>query len=195
MTTETENPTWGEPPPEAAEPGPRRSGRRTLAAVAVAVGIAAVGGGVIYAASNSDAARLGGPRGNVVGGPGLVVAGGGPFGDKPHGEFQNGEVTEVSDTSLTVKSTDGFTRTYRLTDDTAVNGAQGASGLAQGDDVMVLSTDGSTADTVVEANARGGPGNRQQPGRGDGRPQPGQGDGRDQPGTGQGDQQGQPPTR
>ncbi|WP_309113425.1 hypothetical protein [Saccharothrix sp.] len=182
MTTETENPTWGEdPPPRADAPGPRWSGRKTLVAVAIAVGIAAVGGGVIYAASNSEAAQMmGGPR---YGGPGggLRIAGPGPFGDAAHGEFQNGEVTAVSGDSVTVKSSDGFSQTYKIDDNTEVNGAKGGAGsLATGDKVMVIAQD-DVAKTVIEGDFQ----------RGGGKP----GDGQGQPGQRPGDGQQAPPTR
>ncbi|MFI9817451.1 hypothetical protein [Saccharothrix variisporea] len=181
MTTETENPTWGEePPPRADAPGPRWSGRKTLVAVAIAVGIAAVGGGVIYAASNSEAAQqFGGPRG--YGGPGgLRIVGPGPFGDATHGEFQNGEVTAVTDDSVTVKSGDGFSHTYKIDDNTEVNGAKGGTGsLAAGDKVMVVAQD-DLAKSVIEGDF----------GRG-GNP----GDGQGQPGQRPGDGQQVPPTR
>ena len=51
---------------------------------------------------------------------------------------QHGEVTAVSATSLTVRSADGFTTTYRLTDDTAVlSGPGGTDDVAKGADVAV----------------------------------------------------------
>ncbi|MEU4743429.1 hypothetical protein AB0G02_23605 [Actinosynnema sp. NPDC023658] len=187
MTTETEqHPTWGEePPPQAAAAGNGWNGRKSLAAVAIAVGIAAVGGGVIYAASNSDAAqRMGGPGGyHMRGGPGGLVIMGGPFGDSLHGAFQKGEVTGVTDSSITVKSTDGFDRTYLIDDGTEVNGGQGhLDDITEGDTVTVVaSSDGDeqpTADTIMEGDVqRGGPQQRQ-----DGKP----------PVNGQ---QGTPPTR
>jgi len=197
MTTETEQqPTWGEePPPQAAAAGTGWNGRKTLAAVAVAVGIAAVGGGVIYAASNSEAAQgMGGPGGYGRGNGGLMIMGG-PFGDTQHGEFQNGEVTEVDDSSITVKSRDGFGETYLLDDDTQVNGGQGdLDDIAVGDVVTVIaaeragSADGkATADSIMKGNVmRGGPPQKQ----GNGQPPANQDD--------QGgpiDQQGTPPTR
>ncbi|MGM1061208.1 hypothetical protein [Saccharothrix sp. Mg75] len=185
MTTETENPTWGdEPPPGAAAPGPSWNGRRTLVAVAIAVGIAAAGGGVIYAASNSEAAQqgMGGPRGayGMRGGPGFTIMGG-PFGDAQHGEFQNGEVTGVTDSSITVESDDGFVKTYQVDDDTQVNGGRGdLDDIAAGDAVTVVAT-GSTADAVLAGDAVRADGRQ-------GRQQPGQ----DQPPA---DGQDTPPTR
>lgn len=185
MTTETEHPTWGEePPPQAAAPGSGWNGRKTLVAIAVAVGITAVGGGVIYAASTSDAAQgMGGPRG----GGGLVMMGG-PFGDTQHGEFQNGEVTEVSDTSITVKSPDGFGKTYALADDTKVNGGQGdLDDIAVGDVVTVVASESdgkTTVATIMEGNV--------QRGGGDGRQKVGPPPPADQDPA---DGQGNPPTR
>lgn len=53
---------------------------------------------------------------------------------------QSGEVTEVNATSLTVKSEDGFTRTYTVNDDTMVNaGNDGIADVEQGDQVHVMS--------------------------------------------------------
>lgn len=164
MTTETEqHPTWGEePPPQATAPGTGWNGRKTVVAVAIAVGIAAVGGGVIYAASNSDAARGIGPGGYGRGNGGLVIMGG-PFGDSLHGGFQNGEVTEVGDDSITVKSSDGFTDTYRIDGDTEVNGGRGdLDDVTEGDVVTVIaSVDDSggdpTADSIMEGDMMRGP--------------------------------------
>lgn len=190
MTTETEqHPTWGEePPPQAAAAGTGWNGRKTLVAVAIAVGIAAVGGGVIYAAANSDAAQgMGGPGGYGRAGGGLVIMGG-PFGDTQHGEFQNGEVTEVGDTSITVQSKDGFSETYKVDDDTKVNGGAGdLDDIEKGDVVTVVATEdadgGATADSIMKGDVqRGGP--QQRP---DGGQPPARPDATDQQGT--------PPTR
>ncbi|GGP71625.1 hypothetical protein [Saccharothrix coeruleofusca] len=180
MTDNTENPIWGEEPAPRQSPAPEGngwSGRKTLAAVAVAVGIAAAGGGVIWAAGGTDA-QMGGPRGyGMIGGPGLRQMG--PlFGDTQHGEFQVGEVTEVSDSSISVRSADGYTKTYTVDSETLI-GAMGGepmrdrdiSDIAKGDTVTVVaSTDDSgksTAEAITERDAsghqrRGGPWNGQQ---------------------------------
>jgi hypothetical protein len=51
---------------------------------------------------------------------------------------QRGEVTAVSSSSLTVRSDDGFTTTYRLTDDTTVlSGPDGTDDVEDGADVAV----------------------------------------------------------
>ncbi|MPZ85017.1 MAG: hypothetical protein GEV28_33375 [Actinophytocola sp.] len=119
----------------------------------MAVGIAAAGGVAIYAASGStdqDAGPGGGPGGGTMprggGGTGPII--GGPMADTPHGEFQNGEVTEISDTSITAKSDDGYTRTYVIEADTVMT-----DGIEKGDDVMIIATtsdDEATATTITE---------------------------------------------
>lgn len=55
---------------------------------------------------------------------------------------QRGEVTSVSTTSISVKSTDGFRATYRITDDSDVrvglkSGSAAVNALKKGDDVQI----------------------------------------------------------
>ncbi|MCP2095706.1 MULTISPECIES: hypothetical protein [Actinosynnema] len=179
MTTNTENPTWGEEPQPGQTPaGPPWTGRKTLAAVAIAVGIAAVGGGVIYAASGSESSGQNAMGGRGMGMPGMVGGDGAgaaasPFGDSEHGEFQVGEVTEVGDGSISVTSADGYAKTYLVDADTVFrvlslgagsrnqgDGGSGLSDLAVGDSVTVVSTAGSdgrsTADAVTERGEQSG---------------------------------------
>ena len=80
------------------------------------------------------------------GGPGMRGA--------VHGEFvvpdgtgwrtvamQRGEVTSVSSTALTVKSKDGYTKTYVITASTLVNAARdGIGSIKKGDQVAVVAT-------------------------------------------------------
>jgi hypothetical protein len=89
--------------------------------------------------------------------PGL---GGGPFG-AVHGQFvvprsgggyqtidtQRGVVTAVSATSITIKSSDGFTKTYQVTSSTDVDAQQnGIGSVKTGHQAIVLATvSGSTA--------------------------------------------------
>ena len=63
---------------------------------------------------------------------------------------QQGTATAVSDTSITVKSSDGFVATYRLTDDSAVlSGPEGTEAIAEGADVAVTALKtGSSARAV-----------------------------------------------
>ncbi|MFS8095819.1 hypothetical protein LFM09_01650 [Lentzea alba] len=153
--TEQQPPEWGAPEPAAR---PAWTAKKTVAAVAIAVGIAAAGGVAIYAASgtNSETGAMGGPGGmggrpqdgGGMRGPGMGLG----SGTATHGEFQTGEVTSISDTSLEVKSTDGYTKTYVIDADTV------AEGVEQGDTVTVIATteDGKTvASSVVEPGQRG----------------------------------------
>ena len=53
--------------------------------------------------------------------------------------MQRGAATKVSDTSITVRSDDGFEQTYAITGDTAVGAdRQGVNGIAKGADVVVM---------------------------------------------------------
>jgi len=149
-------------------------------------------------ASGDDGQRLG-PRGKVLkhfmrGGPGML--GGGLMGlaGALHGELvvpdgnggyktvvvQRGKTTSVSDTSITVKSDDGFTQTYAVGSAAGV-GAQrdGLASIKNGANVVVTGEKkgGSvTADHVIDLDSFtaggfgrfGGPGD----GHGPGAPQP-----------------------
>jgi hypothetical protein len=94
----------------------------------------------------------------------------GPFGHKfgrhaLHGEFttrhpdgegfrthatQTGEATAVSKSSITIKSEDGFTRTYAVNEDTLVNaGRDGIDSVKTGDSVHVSAVmEGDTARAI-----------------------------------------------
>lgn len=140
---------WGAPPPPAASRSTWTT-KRTIIALVVAVGIAAAGGVAIYAASGSVNNNAGGPGGGKVGGPVMV---GGPIADLQHGEFQTGDITAISDSSITVKSEDGYQQTYALTSDT-----QKTDGLAKGVRVTVMATTENnqpTARSVMEFGAMG----------------------------------------
>ena len=69
---------------------------------------------------------------------------------------QRGKVTTVSDTSLTVRSEDGFVATYRLVDDTEVLGGTGGVGdvgdvgdVGEGDQVGVAADRTSSVNTAT----------------------------------------------
>lgn len=95
-------------------------------------------------------------------GPGLAGVG---RGGMLHGQFtvakqgggyetldvQDGTVSAVSGTSLTVKSTDGYTATYTVTDSTLVDAqAKGIGSVKKGDTVAVTAT--ATGATPTAAN-------------------------------------------
>jgi hypothetical protein len=100
------------------------------------------------------ASRLGpfGLRGFGKFGPGLLspgkFGGGAIHGEvtspKPDGgyqtfAFQTGEVTSVSTSSVALKSDDGFTRTYKVDENTLVNaGRDGIGSVKKGDTVRVM---------------------------------------------------------
>ena len=144
--------------------------RSTLVAAGAAFGMTLAGLGVADAQTSEappaaestapDQSREGrGPRGGGHRhGKGMGI----------HGEFvarnpeggyqtiatQRGEVTESSATRLTVKSEDGFTRTYVVNDDTRVNGGNDGMGdVAVGDQVHVhgiVDGDTTTAKSIHE---------------------------------------------
>jgi hypothetical protein len=164
--------TWGADP---GTPRPKRqwSPKRIAITVAVALGIAGAGGVAVYAASGSaDSSGTQQGPGGMGGGPGDGMnggPGGGMMAEALHGEYvvsdgsggyltellQNGEVTAVSDTSITAKSDDGYTKTYTIGADTVVgNGSTNLSSIETGDDVTIIATvsgDTATADSLAEA--------------------------------------------
>jgi hypothetical protein len=114
--------------------------------------------------NNADTSWGGGPWGGGRWGGGPWGPGpGGPLFDRSrtlHGEvvlskdgggtetmvIQRGELSEVSATSISVKSADGFARTYAVNSETAVNGEKtGTSKLAKGEELIVSALEsGST---------------------------------------------------
>lgn len=163
--TEEKAPEWGAAEPQTTPRTPWTA-KKTIAAVAIAVGVTAAGGVAIYAASgtsqrNEGAGGPGGMGGAPPDGGGRM---GSAFGSVTHGEFQSGQVTSISDSSLEVKSTDGYTKTYVIDADTVMEG------VAQGDTVTVIAAteDGKTvASSVVEPGQRrqGQPGQQGQQGQ------------------------------
>jgi hypothetical protein len=107
----------------------------------------------------------GGPGGRFRGGPAFGF-GGGP-GGSIHGEFvqpdgsggyrtvdqQVGDVTSVSSSSISVKSADGFSKTYSVDQNTVVNaGRDGIGSVKNGDKVSVnaVVTNGQAAARSVQ---------------------------------------------
>lgn len=108
--------------------------RPTVAAVGIAAAIAGLGGAAVYAATDTQGPGRHGPP-NAEGGPPPWMGGPGMDGqshDRPdpatiHSEavlsegggyrttlFQTGTITDLSATSVTVRSNDGFTQSYAL---------------------------------------------------------------------------------
>ena len=66
-------------------------------------------------------------------------------------DFQRGNVMKVSSDSITVKSTDGFTRSYAINGATVVTGQRnGISSVTTGDQAMVIATVSGGAATAVK---------------------------------------------
>jgi hypothetical protein len=106
---------------------------------------------------------FGGPGrfGPAFGGPGML--GGGLFG-AVHGTvvvpkagggyqtvaFQNGKVTAVSGTSITLRSADGYSHTYPVTSSTNVNAQRdGIGSIKAGNQVVVAATVRGSTTTVI----------------------------------------------
>ncbi|MEU4249802.1 hypothetical protein AB0F15_20575 [Amycolatopsis sp. NPDC026612] len=137
--------SWGDPAPAAA-PKKGWSGKKTAIAAGIAVVIAAGGGAAIWAGTSSADNTAQGPGG--FGGPGggqfrgQGVPGGGFGGgmaalrEALHGDFvvangsggytterlQTGDVTELSATSVTLTSKDGYKQTYTIDTSTQKTG-------------------------------------------------------------------------
>ena len=160
--------------------GNRRLPGRPLILAGVAVAAVLAGAGVAMAAtsgspsSGTGAASPGGlaatpspsarPAMPHAGRPGGGFFGfGGPF-SAVHGQFvvpksgggyqtidtQRGSVTAVSDTSITVKSADGFAKTYQVTSSTNVDAERnGIGSVKTGHQVVVTATDSGGTATAV----------------------------------------------
>jgi hypothetical protein len=107
-------------------------------------------------------AFAGGPRGIGLGGPG------GGIGAIEHGQFvvtkpgggtqteaiQSGTATAVSTSSITVKSTDGYTHDYVINTSTHQLTGCSSSTLASGDDVTVIASVQDSTDTALNISRR-----------------------------------------
>ncbi|MEV0800935.1 hypothetical protein AB0I34_24815 [Kribbella sp. NPDC050281] len=153
--------------------------RWRIAGTVAAVAATTTAGGVAWAATNADPTPSPSPSASPSApsnqpGPGKGLGHRGEFGmgGALHGEFvvpkdgggyqtvatQRGEVTAVSKDSITVKSEDGYSRTYTLTEDTLVNAARdGIDDVKVGNTVQVTAVvaDGkATASSVNDGTVR-----------------------------------------
>ena len=99
-------------------------------------------------------------------------------------DTQKGSVTDVSATSITVKSKDGFTKTYIVTSTTDVNGKTGdIASVKSGDDVAILGIESGSdvnAQQIFDGKnfkpgANGKPDHNWQPGQNGNNPPPSNG--------------------
>lgn len=154
MTTNTDAPTWGAP--QSPKPEHTGKGRRTAFAVGTALVLTLTGGGIVYATSGVGSSEQTGQNAAPLAGGGMA---GGPFGTTTHGEFLQGEVAEISSSSISVTSSDGYTKTYTIPS----NVLGTAQDLQAGDTVTVVSEDGAAAATITEAGATPGQDGQQAP--------------------------------
>jgi len=177
--------------PEGAPQPKRWSAGKTAAVVAVAAVVAAGGGygvsklvetGTASAATSGTGA--GGFGAGGAGGRGSFGGGAGGIGglmSALHGDFtvsengsvvterlQTGAITAISATSITAKSTDGYTQTYVINSSTLVdNGSEQVSALKSGATVTIiakLSGDAGTATSISDQAAAAGRGGLGDPG-------------------------------
>ncbi|MFI9384517.1 hypothetical protein [Kutzneria sp. NPDC052558] len=169
-------------PDGAPQPPKRWSAGKTAAVVAVAAVVAAGGGyGIskLVETGTASAATQGpgaggfgaggaGGRGGFGGGAGgigaLMTALHGDFTVSENGSYvterlQTGEITAISATSVTAKSTDGYTQTYVIDSSTLVdNGDEQVSALKTGTTVTIvakLSGDTGTATSISDQQLPG----------------------------------------
>ncbi|MEV5961060.1 hypothetical protein AB0L70_04815 [Kribbella sp. NPDC051952] len=150
-----------------------------LIGTAAAVAVTTTAGGVAWAANSADptpspSASPSTPNQPRPDGPGKGPGLRGEFGlgGALHGEFvvkkddgtyqtvasQRGSVIAVSKDSITVKSEDGYSRTYAVTAETLVNSARdGIGSIKTGSNVMVsavVANNNATATSVSDSTAR-----------------------------------------
>lgn len=131
----------------------------------------AIGGGVAYAANAQAPSSPAPAAGDSQEAPAKAAHHKGLLARVEHGEFtarvakkdgvfdvQRGQVTEVSATSITVKSTDGFTATYLIDPATKVRKDKKAAAIADvktGDRVQLLAAKNGPTDTVKRIGDHG----------------------------------------
>ncbi|WP_340685240.1 hypothetical protein LCL61_01945 [Amycolatopsis coloradensis] len=170
MTEPTQPAEWGAPAPEG-EPKKTWSGRKTAIAAGAAVVIAAGGGAAIWAGTAANGAEQGGMMGGPGGGRVLIGPDGGMPRDTLHGDFvvsdgnggyrtertQTGEITEISATSVSLTSKDGYQQVYTIDASTKKTGEPKTGETVTVNAKVTGST--ATATTIAKPgqNQRGGP--------------------------------------
>jgi hypothetical protein len=161
------------PAEPTGSPGRTRNPKVAIAGALVAVAVASAGvtAGVMAATgsgSNSTASAGPGSGGfGRAGGPGGAMGGAGGMMAALHGTYvvsdgsgnyvteltQTGTVSAVSADSITVKSTDGYSKTYTVTTSTSVdNGSDKISSVATGHTVRIVASSKAVATTITDTN-------------------------------------------
>lgn len=178
----------GQPPGPAAGSPRKKNPKVAIAGALVAVAVASAGvtAGVMAATgSSSSSTTANGPGGGAGGGfGGAGGPGGGGLGGAAaalHGTYvvsdgngaytteltQTGTVSAVSSSSITVKSADGYSKTYTITSSTSVdNGADQISSVASGHTVRIVADSKASATTITDTNLSSGQNQGGQTGQG-----------------------------
>ncbi|HTZ90961.1 MAG TPA: hypothetical protein VMB74_01085 [Streptosporangiaceae bacterium] len=146
-----------------SQPPPRRRSWRSFvtaavvaAALAGGTGATALGSGTpanaaVASASQSGPGHMTGMHGGwmlPLHGQFVVAKAGGGYQTL---DFQSGSVSKVSTSSITVKSTDGFTQDYAITGSTVVSAQRdGISSVKAGDQAIVVATVSGGTRTAVK---------------------------------------------
>jgi hypothetical protein len=176
---------WTPPPGSPQAPvGKKRNPKLAIAGALVAVAIAsggvtagimaAVGRGngnsVTGAPNGSGQQRIGGRSQDVMAaalhGTAVVSDGNGGYSTEL---TQTGTVSAVSSSAITVKSEDGYSKTYAITNSTSVdNGSDQIGSVVAGHTVRIVADAKASATAITDTNLAGG----QNPGGGFGNGQP-----------------------
>lgn len=180
------------------------------AMVAVALASGGLTAGIMAATGRGNGSSVtGAPGAGGFGGRGGIGGSGGGMMGALHGSYvvsdgngtytteltQTGTVSAVSSSSITVKSADGYSKTYAVTSTTSVdNGSDQIGSVATGHTVRVVADSKASATAITDTNLAGGQ-NQGFPGQGGqnagGQNAGGQNAGAQNQGGGPGD--GQPP--
>jgi hypothetical protein len=203
-------------PAGSGAPGPKKNPKVAIAGALVAVAVASAGvtAGVMAATGGSStSSTAGGPGGSGsggfggAGGPGGTGGGAGAGMSALHGTYtvsdgngsytteltQTGTVSAVSAGSITVKSVDGYSKTYTITTSTSVdNGSDKISAVVTGHTVRIVASSKAVATAITDTNLSSTQNGNAQGGTGTGTNQGGTGTGTNQGGTGTGTNQGGP---
>ncbi|HEY0532467.1 MAG TPA: hypothetical protein VGD29_12815 [Actinoplanes sp.] len=169
-------PPSASPPATGTPPGrPKRNPKLVIAGALVAVAIASGGvtAGIMAATGQGTGSSVAGAPGTGSGG-GFGGRGGGFGGGMTaalHGTYvvsdgnggysteltQTGTVSAISSSAITVKSEDGYSKTYAITSSTSVdNGSDQIGSVAAGNTVRIVADAKASATAITDTNLAGG---------------------------------------